>query len=67
MKLSDFRYPLPRNLIAKYPAQPRDSARLMVINRADASAPQKKNGAGKKAPAAKKKAAKKKTAAKRGR
>lgn len=37
MKLSDFRYPLPRNLIAKYPATPRDSARLMVINRADGS------------------------------
>lgn len=37
MKLSDFRYPLPRNLIAKYPANPRESARLMVVNRADES------------------------------
>ncbi|HEV8538803.1 MAG TPA: tRNA preQ1(34) S-adenosylmethionine ribosyltransferase-isomerase QueA [Bacteroidota bacterium] len=37
MKLSDFKYPLPRNLIAKYPAKPRDSARLMVLNRADES------------------------------
>ncbi|HXX62440.1 MAG TPA: tRNA preQ1(34) S-adenosylmethionine ribosyltransferase-isomerase QueA [Bacteroidota bacterium] len=37
MKLSDFRYPLPRNLIAKYPAHPRDNARLMVVNRADES------------------------------
>jgi S-adenosylmethionine:tRNA ribosyltransferase-isomerase len=37
MKLSDFRYPLPRNLIAKHPAHPRDSARLMVLNRADES------------------------------
>ena len=37
MKLSDFKYPLPRNLIAKYPANPRDSARLMVLNRADES------------------------------
>jgi S-adenosylmethionine:tRNA ribosyltransferase-isomerase len=37
MKLSDFRYPLPRNLIAKYPASPRESARLMVLNRADES------------------------------
>jgi len=37
MKLSDFRYPLPRNLIAKYPANPRDTARLMVINRSDES------------------------------
>ena len=37
MKLSDFRYPLPRNLIAKYPANPRDASRLMVVNRADES------------------------------
>ena len=37
MKLSDFRYPLPRNLIAKFPANPRDNARLMVVNRADES------------------------------
>ena len=42
MKLSDFRYPLPRNLIAKYPAAPRDNARLMVINRADESITSKK-------------------------
>lgn len=35
MKLSDFRYPLPRNLIARYPADPRDTSRLMVLNRAD--------------------------------
>ena len=33
MKLSDFKYPLPRNLVAKYPANPRDSSRLMVVNR----------------------------------
>jgi S-adenosylmethionine:tRNA ribosyltransferase-isomerase len=37
MKLSDFKYPLPRNLIAKYPAHPRDSSRLLVLNRADES------------------------------
>lgn len=37
MKLSDFRYPLPRNLIAKFPVKPRDSSRLMVLNRADES------------------------------
>jgi S-adenosylmethionine:tRNA ribosyltransferase-isomerase len=37
MKLSDFRYPLPRNLIAKYPTSPRDASRLMVVNRADES------------------------------
>lgn len=42
MKLSDFRYPLPRNLIAKYPANPRDTARLMVINRSDESITSKK-------------------------
>jgi S-adenosylmethionine:tRNA ribosyltransferase-isomerase len=37
MKLSDFRYPLPRNLIARFPANPRDNARLMVLNRTDES------------------------------
>ena len=37
MKLSDFRYPLPRNLIARYPANPRDTSRLMVVSRADES------------------------------
>jgi S-adenosylmethionine:tRNA ribosyltransferase-isomerase len=35
MKLSDFKYPLPRNLIAKQPANPRDHSRLMVLNRAE--------------------------------
>jgi S-adenosylmethionine:tRNA ribosyltransferase-isomerase len=42
MKLSDFKYPLPRNLIAKYPVKPRDSARLMVLNRADESITERK-------------------------
>ncbi len=42
MKLSDFKYPLPRNLIAKYPAKPRDSSRLMVLNRADESIAEKR-------------------------
>lgn len=37
MKLSDFKYPLPRNLIAKYPVKPRDRSRMMVLNRADES------------------------------
>ncbi len=37
MKLSDFKYPLPRNLIAKHPADPRDSSRMLVLNRADES------------------------------
>ncbi len=33
MKLSDFDYPVPKGLVAKYPAEPRDSARLMVVHR----------------------------------
>jgi S-adenosylmethionine:tRNA ribosyltransferase-isomerase len=33
MKLSDFRYNLPKNQIAKYPVSPRDKAKLMVVNR----------------------------------
>ncbi|MBK3332196.1 tRNA preQ1(34) S-adenosylmethionine ribosyltransferase-isomerase QueA [Persephonella atlantica] len=33
MKLSDFDYYLPQELIAKYPVQPRDSCRLMVLDR----------------------------------
>jgi S-adenosylmethionine:tRNA ribosyltransferase-isomerase len=37
MKLSDFKYPLPRNLIAKSQTRPRDHSRLMVLNRADES------------------------------
>jgi S-adenosylmethionine:tRNA ribosyltransferase-isomerase len=37
MKLSDFTYVLPRNLIAKYPNKQRDAARLMVLNREDES------------------------------
>ena len=37
MKLSDFIYEYPKNLIAKYPAEPRDSARLMVLDRANES------------------------------
>jgi len=34
MKLSKFRFDLPKDLIAKYPAKERDESRLMVINRA---------------------------------
>jgi len=33
MKLSNFIYEYPKELIAKYPAVPRDSARLMVLDR----------------------------------
>ncbi len=35
MKLSDFTYEYPKNLVAKYPAEPRDSARMMVLSRKD--------------------------------
>jgi len=33
MKLSDFVFDYPKSLIAKYPASPRDSARMMVLHR----------------------------------
>ncbi len=33
MKLSDFKYNLPKTSIAKYPVSPRDKSKLMVINR----------------------------------
>ena len=33
MKLSDFKYNLPKNAIAKFPVTPRDKAKLMVLNR----------------------------------
>ncbi len=35
MKVSNFKYDFPPDLIAKYPAEPRDSARLMVLDRAN--------------------------------
>ncbi len=34
MKLSDFKYNLPKTAIAKFPVNPRDAAKLMVLNRA---------------------------------
>jgi S-adenosylmethionine:tRNA ribosyltransferase-isomerase len=34
MRLSDFDYPLPSECIAQSPAEPRDSSRLLVLNRA---------------------------------
>ena len=34
MKLSQFKFNLPEELIAQYPAPERDASRLMVINRA---------------------------------
>lgn len=33
MKVSEFDYELPKDLIAKFPAEPRDSSRLMVLHR----------------------------------
>ena len=33
MKLSQFRYDLPLNLIAQYPTKKREDSRLMVVNR----------------------------------
>jgi len=37
MKLTDFKYTLPGTAIAKHPVSPRDSSKLMVLNRADQS------------------------------
>ncbi|MEE0264111.1 MAG: tRNA preQ1(34) S-adenosylmethionine ribosyltransferase-isomerase QueA [Acutalibacteraceae bacterium] len=37
MKTSDFYYDLPQELIAQTPVEPRDSSRLMVINREESS------------------------------
>ena len=37
MKTSDFNYTLPPELIAQTPIEPRDQARLMVLNRSDGS------------------------------
>jgi len=37
LKTSDYDYELPPDLIAQYPAEPRDSSRLLVLNRADTS------------------------------
>jgi S-adenosylmethionine:tRNA ribosyltransferase-isomerase len=33
MKLSEFNYTLPKKVVAKYPADPRDSSQMMVLNR----------------------------------
>jgi len=33
MKLSDFVYQIPKNLIPEYPVEPKESARMMVLNR----------------------------------
>lgn len=33
MKLTEFEFDYPKSLIAKYPIEPRDASRLMVLNR----------------------------------
>ncbi len=33
MKLSQFKYPIPKNLIAKVPKSPRDACKMMIVNR----------------------------------
>lgn len=33
MKLSEFKYSLTKNAVAKYPAEPRDAAKLLVLNK----------------------------------
>jgi S-adenosylmethionine:tRNA ribosyltransferase-isomerase len=42
MKLSDFKYNLPKTLVAKFPAEPRDSAKMMVLDRQTESVEHKK-------------------------
>jgi S-adenosylmethionine:tRNA ribosyltransferase-isomerase len=42
MKLSDFKYNMPKTLIAKFPAEPRDSAKMMVLDRSNESVEHKK-------------------------
>lgn len=42
MKLSHFEYDYPKSLVAKYPVEPRDSSRLMVLNRAEKTIEHKK-------------------------
>ncbi len=42
MKLSEFKYTLPKNLIAKFPADPRDSSKLMVMSKETGEIEEKK-------------------------
>lgn len=42
LKLSDFDFQLPQELIAQEPAEPRDSCRLMILNRQNESIQEKK-------------------------
>lgn len=42
MKLSHFNFELPKELLAEYPSEHRDEARLMVLNRKDQTIEHKK-------------------------
>ena len=42
MKLTEFEFDYPKSLVAKYPVEPRDSSRLMVLNRAEQTIEHKK-------------------------
>lgn len=42
MKLSEYKYTFPKNLVAKYPADPRDSSRMMVVDRSTGQIDNKK-------------------------
>lgn len=42
MKLSEFRYQVPKSLIAKYPADPRDAAKMLVLDRKTGELEEKK-------------------------
>ena len=42
MKLTEFEFDYPKSLVAKYPVEPRDSSRLMVLNRSEQTIEHKK-------------------------
>lgn len=42
MKLSNFNFELPQELLAEYPSESRDEARLMVLNRKEQTIEHKK-------------------------
>ncbi len=42
MKLSDFKYNIPKTAIAKFPAEPRDKAKMMVLDRSNNAIEHKK-------------------------
>lgn len=42
MKLSEFKFTIPKNSIAKFPAEPRDASKMMVLDRASGEIKEKK-------------------------